>query len=60
MYIRLFGMTSKCLFVAGMKTDSKFPDVYLNFIRKNGIPFALRRDNVKSEMNQGARKIIVI
>ena len=55
MYIRLFGMTSKCLFVAGM-----IPDVYLNFIRQNGIPFALRRDNAKSEMNQGARKIIVI
>jgi hypothetical protein len=33
-----FGMTSKSLFVAGMKTDSEFPDVYLDFIRQNGIP----------------------
>jgi hypothetical protein len=23
---------------AGMKTDSEFPDVYLDFIRQNGIP----------------------
>ena len=31
-----FGMTSKSLFVAGMKTESEFPDVYLDFIRQNG------------------------
>jgi len=29
-----FGMTSKSLFVAGMKTESEFPDVYLDFIRQ--------------------------
>jgi hypothetical protein len=29
-----FGMTSKMLYVAGMKTESEFADVYLDFIRK--------------------------
>jgi hypothetical protein len=46
-----FGMTSKKLYVAGMKTESEFPDVYLDFIRLRGIPSALRRDNAKSEMS---------
>jgi hypothetical protein len=31
-------MTSKMLYVAGMKTESEFADVYLDFIRKYGIP----------------------
>jgi len=52
-----FGMTSKSLFVAGMKTESEFPDVYLDFIRQNGIPSALRRDNAKSEMSQRVKNI---
>jgi hypothetical protein len=45
-------MTSKILYIAGMKTESEFDDVYLDFIRKYGIPSALRRDNAKSEMSQ--------
>jgi hypothetical protein len=52
-----FGMTSKSLYVAGMNTESEFPDVYLDFIRQNGIPSALRSDNAKSEMNQRVRQI---
>jgi hypothetical protein len=36
-----FGMTSKMLYVGGMKTESEFADVYLDFIRKYGIPSAL-------------------
>ena len=39
-----FGLTSKMIFVAGMKTESEFADVYLDFIRQYGIPSALRRD----------------
>jgi hypothetical protein len=35
-----FGMTSKMLYVAGMKTEWEFADVYLEFIRKYGIPSA--------------------
>jgi hypothetical protein len=50
-------MTSKMLHVAGMKTESEFVDVYLDFIRKYGIPSALRRDIAKSEMNQRVKDI---
>ena len=52
-----FGMTSKMLHVVGMKIESEFPDVYLNFIKQHGIPSALRRDNAKSEMSQCVQKI---
>jgi hypothetical protein len=50
-------MTSKMLYVAGIKTESEFADVYLDFIRKYGIPSALRRDNAKSEMSQHVKDI---
>jgi hypothetical protein len=40
-----------------MRTDFEFPDVYLDFIRQNGTPSALWRDNSKSEMCQRVRKI---
>jgi hypothetical protein len=43
-------MTSKMLYVAGMKAESEFADVYLDFIRKYGIPSTLRRDNTKSNL----------
>jgi hypothetical protein len=46
-----FGMTSKMLYVAGMKIESEFPDVYLDFIRQHGIPSALRREHAKFEMS---------
>jgi hypothetical protein len=39
------------LYAAGMKTESEFAEVYLDFIRKCGIPPAFRRDNAKSEMS---------
>jgi hypothetical protein len=52
-----YGMTSKMLYDAGMKTESEFADVYLDFIRKYGIPSALRRDNAKSEMSQRVKDI---
>jgi hypothetical protein len=45
------------LYVAGMKTGSEFADLYLDFIRKCGIPSALRRDNAKSEMSQRVKDI---
>jgi hypothetical protein len=50
-------MTSKILHFAGVKTESEFADVYLDFIRKYGIPSALRRDNAKSEMSQRVKDI---
>jgi hypothetical protein len=43
-----FGMTSKMLYVA---EESEFADVYLDFIRKYGIPSAIQSDNSKSEMS---------
>jgi hypothetical protein len=52
-----FGMTSKILYVAGMKTESEFDDVYLDFKRKYSIPSAIRRDNAKSEMSQRVKNI---
>jgi hypothetical protein len=39
------------IYVACMKTESYFADVYLDFIRKYDIPSAPRRDNAKSEMS---------
>jgi hypothetical protein len=50
-------MTSQMLVATGKKTESEFPDVYLDFIRQYGIPSALRCDNAKSEMSQCVRKI---
>jgi hypothetical protein len=52
-----FGMTSKMLYVVGVKIESEFVDVYLNFIRKCIIPSALQRDNAKSEMIQRVKDI---
>jgi hypothetical protein len=50
-------MTSKILYAAGMKTESEFADVYLDFIRKYGIPSVLRRDKANSEMSQRVKDI---
>jgi hypothetical protein len=52
-----FGMTSKMLYVAVMKTELEFADVYLDFIRKYGTPSALRKDNAKYEMSQRVKDI---
>jgi CRISPR/Cas system CMR subunit Cmr6 (Cas7 group RAMP superfamily) len=51
-----FVMTSKMLYVAGMKTES-FAEEYLAFIRKYGIPSVLQRDYAKSEMSQRVKDI---
>ena len=50
-------MTSRMLYIAGMKAESEFPDVYLDFIQQHGIPSTLRRDNAKSEMSVRVRQI---
>jgi hypothetical protein len=52
-----FRMNSKMMYVVVMKTESEFADVYLDFIRKCGIPSALRRDNAKSEITQRVQDI---
>jgi hypothetical protein len=44
-YAQVFiGMTSKILYVAGMKTESEFADVNLDSIRKCGIPSAIQKE----------------
>jgi hypothetical protein len=50
-------MTSKILYVAGMKNELEFADIYLHIFRKCVIPSALRRDNSKSEMSQHVKYI---
>jgi hypothetical protein len=50
-------MISKMLSVAGMKTESEFADVYLDFIRKCSIPSALQSDKAKSEMSKRVKDI---
>jgi hypothetical protein len=50
-------MISKMLYVADMKTESEFADIYLDFIRKCGITSAFRRGNAKSEMSQRVKGI---
>jgi hypothetical protein len=50
-------MTSKMLYVAGMKTESVFVGIFLEFLRKCGISFVIQRDNPKSEMSQRVKFI---
>jgi hypothetical protein len=47
-----YGMTSRILLFAGMRTESEFPQIYLYFIRQYGILSALQIDNTKFEMIQ--------
>jgi hypothetical protein len=53
----LFGMFSKMIYVAGMKPELEFDEVYFDFFRKYGIPSALQRVNAKSEMSQRVKGI---
>jgi hypothetical protein len=46
------------LYVSGMKNESEFDHVYLDFIREYGIPSARQRDNAKSEMSQRVKKFM--
>jgi hypothetical protein len=46
------------LYVAGMKTEAEFADVYLDFIGKYGIPSALRRDDANLRWVNVLKKFI--
>jgi hypothetical protein len=50
-------MTSKTLYNVDMETESEFADVYLGFIRKCVIPYALQRYNTKYLMSQAVKDI---
>ena len=52
-----YGTKSHRIHIEGMKTESQFPDVYLDFIRKHGIPPVLHKDNAKSEMSEKVKQI---
>ena len=44
-----YGTKSHCINVYGFKRTSEFPDIYREFIRENGAPSLLRRDNAREE-----------
>lgn len=44
-----FGLKSHMINVYDMKSKNNFPKVYKDFIREQGCPSALRRDNAKEE-----------
>ena len=46
-----YGISSHMINVYGMKTESIGPYVYEDFLREEGIPRVLRRDNAKMEQN---------
>jgi hypothetical protein len=48
---------SESLYVVGTKTESEFLYMYLDFIRKYGIPSTLQWNNAKCEMSQHVKKI---
>ena len=52
-----FGMTSWVINVYGMKSKSKFPQVYADFLRTKGIPTVLRRDNANEEDSEAVKRL---
>lgn len=42
-----FGIKSHTIFVYGIKSEGEFPKIYREFIRNQGAPSALRKDNAK-------------
>ena len=44
-----FGLKSHNINLYGIKSKGEFPKVYKDFIRENGAPSTLRRDNAKEE-----------
>ena len=51
------GTKSFCLDLYGFKQPRNFPPVYRNFIRENGAPSLLRRDNAKDEQSYEVQSI---
>jgi hypothetical protein len=46
-----FGLKSHCINVYGFKLKGEFPRIYKDFIREEGAPSSLRRDNAKEEQS---------
>ena len=52
-----FGTKSHTIFIYGIKSKAEFPRVYRDFIRDQGAPSALRRDNAKEEQSELVKDI---
>ena len=52
-----YGLTSHCIDVYGFKSKGEFPTLYRDFIRENGAPSTLRRDNAKEEQSTAVQDI---
>lgn len=47
-----WGLVSHCINVYGIKSKGEFPRTYRDFIREEGAPSALRRDNASEETSK--------
>ena len=52
-----FGSVSRMINVYGMRSKRDFPQVYQDFIREEGIPSALRRDQAQNERSEAVQEI---
>src|SRR5688500_15298289 len=52
-----FGLKSHTIFVYGIKSKGEFPKIYRDFIRDQGAPSALRRDNARKKQNEMVKDI---
>jgi hypothetical protein len=52
-----FGMTTKMFNIYGMRNKGEFSNAYLDFIRSEGAPRVLRRDNAKEENSEEVKNI---
>lgn len=52
-----FGTKSHTIIMCGIKSKAEFPRVYRDFIRDQGAPSALRRDNAKEEQSKLVKDI---
>ena len=50
-------MTSRVINIYGMKSKSEFPQVYADFLRSEGIPTVLRRDNANEEDSDAVKRL---
>ena len=46
-----YSLDSHCIDVYGFRSKGEFPRVYKDFIREQGAPSVLRRDNAKEEQS---------
>ncbi len=52
-----YGMTSHVINVYGMKKESNFVDIHQDFLRNEGIPSILCRDNSRTQQNEAVTEL---